>query len=162
MVGARRRRDGEIGAEEGSAQFGDEFLGGIAMIAPALAPHIAGEARRVPGPVSEFVQERGVIAFGIKEALERRHLHPVGLDSIESPVAAVIDASAGRRRALRSALPEVAKFFSARSDQFRTLREGGLIPSPTRFGGRPMSIVFLFGSVAAGLAWLAVAWRISY
>jgi len=25
-----------------------------------------------------------------------------------------------------------------------------------------MSIVFLFGSVAAGLAWLAVAWRISY
>ena len=42
------------------------------------------------GIMGQLVQKRGVIALGIEEALERRHLHAIGFDGIESPVAAVI------------------------------------------------------------------------
>ena len=37
MIGARRHRDAKLGAEERSAQFGDEFFDGISVIAKAFA-----------------------------------------------------------------------------------------------------------------------------
>ena len=43
----------EVGAQEGSAQLGDQFLAGIAVIAPALAAEVAVEARRVACRLAE-------------------------------------------------------------------------------------------------------------
>ena len=54
VIRARLGRDAEIGAEKGGTKLGDQFLGGIAFIAPALAAEFAGEARGVPGPVSSY------------------------------------------------------------------------------------------------------------
>ena len=42
------RREFEVGAKECAAQFGDEFLVGIAFVAPGLAAKVAFDARRSP------------------------------------------------------------------------------------------------------------------
>jgi hypothetical protein len=39
----------QVGAQECAAQFGNEFLAGIAFIPPGLAPEIADQARRMLG-----------------------------------------------------------------------------------------------------------------
>jgi hypothetical protein len=41
VIGARFGRDREVGAEECRAKLGDQLLGGIAFIAPALAGEFA-------------------------------------------------------------------------------------------------------------------------
>jgi len=52
MVVARLRRDAKVGAEERRAELGDKLLGGIARIAPSLAPEFAGKSRRMPRPMT--------------------------------------------------------------------------------------------------------------
>jgi site-specific recombinase XerC len=64
MVITYFRRQLQIGAQECAAQLGNEFLAGIAFIAPGLAPEIAGHARRMPGRMDEFMPERGVVGAG--------------------------------------------------------------------------------------------------
>lgn len=51
-------RDAEVGAEEGRAKFGDQFLARIAFVAEALPAEVAGETFFVMRPVCELV-ERG-------------------------------------------------------------------------------------------------------
>jgi len=46
------RREFEIGAQERASQFGNEFLVGIAGVAPALAPEFTVKAGRVLRPVT--------------------------------------------------------------------------------------------------------------
>src|SRR5947207_1623499 len=75
---ARLKSDFEIGAKERGTQLGDQLLGGIAGITPALAAKIAVETRRMLGRVNEFMEDRAVITLGIAEGLEGRHLHVVG------------------------------------------------------------------------------------
>jgi hypothetical protein len=43
VILARLRRNAEIGTEKGRAKLGDKFFGGIAFVAPALAPEFAVE-----------------------------------------------------------------------------------------------------------------------
>ena len=52
MIVADFRGEFEIGAEESASQLGDEFLVGIARIAPALAPEFTVKAGRVLRPVT--------------------------------------------------------------------------------------------------------------
>ncbi len=59
-----------VGNRPAVIKFGDQLFHGILGIAPAFAPEIAVEARRVPGPVGQFVDQRAVIAFGIAEGFE--------------------------------------------------------------------------------------------
>jgi len=51
VIAARFRRDRKIGAEERRAQFGDQFLGCIALVAPPLPTEFAGEARGMASPM---------------------------------------------------------------------------------------------------------------
>jgi hypothetical protein len=51
VVVARLGRQAEIGGEEGAAEFGHEFFGGVAFVAPALAPEFAVEAGGVARPM---------------------------------------------------------------------------------------------------------------
>jgi len=67
---ARLKSELQVGAQERGTQFCDEFLGGIAGVAPALAAQIAVEARGVLGRVNQFMQDRALIAFGIAESLK--------------------------------------------------------------------------------------------
>jgi hypothetical protein len=63
MIGTRHRRDRQLAAQEGRAQFGDEFFHRIGAIAKALV-HIAVQAVGRAGPVREFMKQHGVIVFG--------------------------------------------------------------------------------------------------
>ena len=47
-------------------------------------------------PVGAFMRERGVIAFGVAERLEGRHLHEIGTDIVIRHVSAM--ANIGSRR----------------------------------------------------------------
>src|ERR1039457_873346 len=90
VIVADLRGEFEIGAQESGAQLGNEFLGCIAFVAPALASEIALKTGRMLGPVRRFVRERGVKRFSVAEALYRRHLDIVGslrAVSLAAPVA---------------------------------------------------------------------------
>ena len=65
MILADFRRDFEIGAEEGGAELGNQFLLGVAFIAPTDAAHIAGQALFMLGPVAELMRQGGGIALGV-------------------------------------------------------------------------------------------------
>ena len=53
-------------------------------------------------PVRQFMGERGVIALGVAEGLERRHLHVVEFLRVIGAIAAVLDGGVSwRRRILR-------------------------------------------------------------
>ena len=87
MIGPGFRRQIEVGAEEGRAKFGDQFLHRIPCILETLLPEFTGEARRVTGPVRQLMRQNGVIAFRVPERLEMRHLHIVEDGGVKSPVA---------------------------------------------------------------------------
>lgn len=55
VVFAEFGRDGEVGAEERGAEFGDEFFGGVAGVGEAFAAEFAVEEGRVAGPVGDLV-----------------------------------------------------------------------------------------------------------
>ena len=57
---------------------------------------LAGAARRVGSPVSQFVGQSGAIAFGVLEAFTRRHLHQIAGRGVKSPVAAVLHSRPGK------------------------------------------------------------------
>ena len=46
-------------------------------------------------PVGDLVREGGIVAFGIAERLKVWHLHIVGVDRVESPIATMPDICAG-------------------------------------------------------------------
>ena len=105
MIGPRFERNCEIGTEESRAEFGDQLVGGIAGIAPPLAPEFADQARRVSRPVGQFVQQRRVIAFGIGEALEGGSCTRSASIASERPAAAMANigaATGGRKRSAAS------------------------------------------------------------
>lgn len=52
-----------------------EFLGGIALVAPALAPEFAVETRRMFRPMAGLVRQRRVIALGVAEQVINPGLH---------------------------------------------------------------------------------------
>ena len=54
MVVTRRGGDGEMGAGDGGAELGDEFLGGVRVVAEA-AGEVTPETGPVAGPVDELV-----------------------------------------------------------------------------------------------------------
>jgi len=88
------RRQFQIGAKEGRAEFGDKLLHGVPGITKPLAAEIAVKPRRVARPVDAFMAKGGVVAFGRFEALEVRHLHIVGGRGVEGRIAAVADVRA--------------------------------------------------------------------
>ena len=51
VIVAKFGRQFEVGGEEGSAKFGDQFLHRVTFVAPPLAPEVAIKARRVFRPV---------------------------------------------------------------------------------------------------------------
>src|ERR1019366_3010429 len=91
VVVADLRGEFEIGAQESGAQLGDEFLGGIAFVAPALASEITVKTGRMFYPVNTFVAKRGVKFLSIGESLNRRHLDVVKFLRVVGPVAAITD-----------------------------------------------------------------------
>lgn len=60
-------------------------------------PDVAGEARRVAGPMYQLVQQGRVILLRRLEALETRHADEVALRIVVDPPAAVANVGAGGR-----------------------------------------------------------------
>ena len=52
QIGERLGRDAQVGAEKGRAQFGDQFLVGIAFVASTFVPEFAVEPCRVARPMT--------------------------------------------------------------------------------------------------------------
>jgi hypothetical protein len=75
--GLHALRQLQIGAQERTAQLGNEFLAGVALIAPR-APEIAGQAHRMPGRMDEFMSERGVTGCRSVARLSAFHSKPLG------------------------------------------------------------------------------------
>src|SRR6202035_4703626 len=96
VVFANLRREFEVGTKESGTELGDKLLDGVAFIAEPLAAEVAVKARRVARPVRSLMRERGVIALGVAEALERRHLHVVVRDAVVSHRPALSDGGACR------------------------------------------------------------------
>ena len=63
-------RDVEIGAKERRAQFGDEFLTGVALVTPDPTAEVTIQPRRMFRAMDALVRERGVETFRIAKALE--------------------------------------------------------------------------------------------
>jgi len=81
----------EIRAKECGSKLGNQFLGGIAFVAPALAAEFAVETRRLFRLMRRLMREGGVIALGVLERLERRHLHIFVVNRVVGAVAAEAD-----------------------------------------------------------------------
>ena len=97
MIFAGLGREAKIGGEEGAAaMLGNQFLGGIAFVAPALAAEFAVETRRMFRLMRRLMREGGVIALGVLERLERRHLHIVVVNRVVGAVAAEADVGGDR------------------------------------------------------------------
>ena len=95
VVVADFRRQFQVGAEESGAELGHEFLAGIALVAPGLAAEIPVEAAGCLVQCVALMRERGVVALGVAEGLDRRHLDVVGLAGVEGAVATDADVGAG-------------------------------------------------------------------
>jgi len=89
------RCDAEVSGKEGGAEFGNQLLAGVSLIAPFVASEVAVETGRVPCPVRCLVCESGDIAFCIAEGFERRHLDTVGARCVEGTGSSVPDLCAG-------------------------------------------------------------------
>ena len=87
------RGEGQVGAEEGRAQLGNQLLGCICLLAES-AFQIPCASAGVPGPMRHFMGERGVVADRVGEGREGRHLDAVLDRAVEGPVSAVLDGSA--------------------------------------------------------------------
>ena len=81
----------EIGTEESRPQLGNKLFAAVTFIAPALAAEVTVKALRVFCPVGQFVGEGGVVALGIAEGLERRHLYVIQFLRVIGTVPAVSD-----------------------------------------------------------------------
>lgn len=101
MIGRRLVGDMQLGAEEGRAQIGDEFLETVGVVAEMLA-EFAVQAMAGAGPVADFVEFGGVKAFRTRHCLRAdeesffRHDYFIGRRSIVSAFAGEGDAGAGR------------------------------------------------------------------
>ena len=88
--------DGEVGAQEGGGQLGDELLGPVG-VGTEPAAQVTVEAALVPGPVGKLVQDGGPIVPGRGEPGRVRHLDAVGLGRVVGPQTPVADVGPGRR-----------------------------------------------------------------
>jgi len=76
MILADFRGDAKGCAKESGSQFGHEFFVRVNAVAEGFAKFTV-QSRAVPGPVSQFVEERSIIGFFANEALEWRHLNDI-------------------------------------------------------------------------------------
>ncbi len=83
--------DLEVSTEERSPQLGNQLFLRIALIAETLTAKVAGKAAVVPVPVRHLVREGSVVAFGVTEGLELRHVDAVERGDVASAVSAVVD-----------------------------------------------------------------------
>ena len=82
-----------LGAPVGGAEFGDEFLDGVGVVAESSG-EIAVEAGGVCGPVGVFVGERRVVQRGLLELVEVWDVDAVRPGGVVGAVAADHDVSA--------------------------------------------------------------------
>lgn len=66
MVFARLGGQGEVSTEERRAQLGDQFLAGIAFVAPAVPAKVTGKAGLMLRPVGEFMRQGRIIGLGAR------------------------------------------------------------------------------------------------
>lgn len=101
MIGAGLACDANFGAEEGRAEFGDQFLHGIGAWTKAFAEFPIAAAL-MARPVGQLVEERRIIGLGRRaccracERSARRHVDAVGRGAIEGAMTFVMNCRAGR------------------------------------------------------------------
>ena len=88
MIGARLRRQCEVGAKKRRAKLGNQFFASVAFVAPLFAAKVAVKPLRMLRPVGQLMRKGRVVGFRAAEALERRHLHMIGSAAVIGPVAA--------------------------------------------------------------------------
>ena len=72
VIGTRLDAKPKVGGKESCAKLGNQFLAGIAFIAPLLAAKAAIKAALVPSPMDSFMASGGVISVGVVESREWR------------------------------------------------------------------------------------------
>jgi hypothetical protein len=96
VVGPHVLADAELSAQEGGADFGDQFFGDIGIVGKALA-EIAIEARFGAGPVDMLVTKRCVVALAPRhggsagEQRLVRHLDEIAGAIVVGAIAAMPD-----------------------------------------------------------------------
>lgn len=73
---------GQIGTQKRRAQLGDQFLAGVAFIAPALAAKVAVKPALVFRPVGQLMGKGGIVGLRAAERLKGRHLHMIAAAAI--------------------------------------------------------------------------------
>lgn len=81
--------------QERRTQLGNQSFAGIAFVTPLLATEVTFETCRVLGAVDALVRQRGVVALGGIEALNRRRCDVVAVVRVERAVATGAAVSAG-------------------------------------------------------------------
>ena len=94
MIRSRGVGDTEACGGEGGTEFGDEFFGGVGVIAESL-PELSVESCPVAGPVDQFVEDGGVVVLGVAVLVDAGDLDAVDERSVFGAVPAVVDEGSG-------------------------------------------------------------------
>jgi hypothetical protein len=81
----------EIGTQESRSQLGNELFAAVAFIAPAFATKVTVKPLCVFRPGGQFMGEGGLVAFGVAEGFERRHLYAIQFLRVIGAISAVSD-----------------------------------------------------------------------
>ena len=91
MILARFQGEFKVRTQERCSKLSDQFLDGITFAAETMSTEVTIEPVRAAGPVCTFMGQGCIVAVGILEAHERRHLYRVGCEAIVRAIAAVPD-----------------------------------------------------------------------
>lgn len=95
MILAGLQLDIEIGSQEGSTEFRDEFLAGVAFVTEALAAEASIQPVGMARPVRQLVRQRRVVAFRVAEGFDRRDTDHVAVQCVVRFRTTDADISAG-------------------------------------------------------------------
>src|ERR1035437_4875517 len=91
MILARFKSQLQIGAQERGPEFCYQFFDYVTFASEPMTADVSIKPTLVARPVSKFMSQRRVVAIGVLEALERRHLDRIGSDTVKRAVATVPD-----------------------------------------------------------------------
>lgn len=98
MILSRFQRELKVSTQERCPKLSDQFLDRVAFTAEAMSAEVTIEPARAPGPVCAFMGQGCIVAVGILETHERRHLNRVVCEAIVRAIAAVPDSCTDVRR----------------------------------------------------------------
>ena len=91
MIFARFQSKLQVGAQERSPEFGNQFLDRVTFAPEAMPAEVTVEPGLAARPVSTFMGKGRIVAVRILETLEWRHLDRIGGNAVKRTISAVSD-----------------------------------------------------------------------